>query len=309
MRRLAIVIVNWNTRDLLRRCIASLGPLKGEARIILVDNASSDGSVQAVREQFPNVCVIQNETNEGYSKANNRGWRASAEDFVLLLNSDTLPDPAAIRDLLAFMESHPEAGVVGPFLSNEEGKPQVGAAGWDLTIRSGMAYQFFLNRLSSNLSKPFYLHQPLYAGSEPVEVGWVSGAAMMTTRKALESVGGLPEKFFMYAEDVDYCRLVNAAGLKVYYLPSIEIIHIHGGSSKANDLSVPWLDSTLRYYQGLHGRWKGRSMGFLFALGAVLRMIASVLLRPPDPRNPDATIRRYWAVVRASIRAGNAPLK
>ena len=269
----------------------------------VVDNGSTDGSPEMVRSEFPWVSLIGNADNKGYAYANNQGWRASSEPYALLLNSDTLPEVSTIRSLLQFIEDHPDVGVLGPRLENASGVYQVGAAGWDLTFGSAVSYLFMLGRLSKKAFRPFFLHQELFVGHGPTEVHWVSGAAMLTRRKALESVGGLPEQYFMYAEDVEYCRRVRECGLKVFYLPEVRIVHIHGGSGKKDVVNVRWIRSTLAYYQSMNGLLRARILALLFAVGALLRILALLPLgRATSNGQADSATKRYLYFAREAMR-------
>ena len=146
MSTLSIIIVNWNTRELIVQCLSSLSTLKGKTEIIVVDNASSDGSPDAVLELFPWVKLIQNSKNFGYAAGNNIGAGVASGEYFLLLNSDTIPKVEAILEMVTFLDNNHEISVIGPFLRLGNGEAQVGAAGWDLTIKSAFNYQMMLHR-------------------------------------------------------------------------------------------------------------------------------------------------------------------
>lgn len=274
---LSIVIVNWNTCGLLLECLNRLSPIKDRIDVIVVDNASSDGSADVVSQTFPWVRLVRNVGNIGYAAANNQGWRVAKGNKILLLNSDTKPDPVSIFAMVDFLNDRPQIGVVGPYLRLKNGQAQVGAAGWELSLISAFCYQSMLHRLFPRVCKGFYLHQPAFRNYGPIMVDWVSGAAMMTRRDVLQKVGGIPEHYFMYAEDIKFCRMVRSLGYKVVYLPDVEIVHLHGASSaEQNRIPTQWLKSTLFYYQSSHCAIATRMIAMIFAAGSLLRAIVLI---------------------------------
>src|SRR5262245_55045471 len=197
-RALLVLVVSWNTRELLRDCLRSLEPGDHpEWDVLVVDNASTDGSAALVRSEFPAVRLVENADNVGYARANNQGLRTSAAPYALLLNSDTRARPEAVRALVAYLEAHPEVGAVSPRLLDADGSPQAFAFGADPTpgylVRRGLA------RLVA--------HRPLHdwGTARTQSVDWVSGACLLVRRAAIEQAGLLDEGFFMYFEDNDWC--------------------------------------------------------------------------------------------------------
>ncbi|HXS83184.1 MAG TPA: glycosyltransferase family 2 protein, partial [Methylomirabilota bacterium] len=179
---LLILIVSWNTRDLLRDCLRSLEPAAHpEWDVLVVDNASTDDSVAMVRSEFPSVRLIENAVNSGYARANNQGLRASTAPYALLLNSDTRATPAAIAGLVEFMEAHPEAGAVSPRLLRADGTAQPFAFGGDPTLT------YLLRRGALRVMTGRYLHDWATERTQPVD--WVSGACLLVRRTAIEQVG------------------------------------------------------------------------------------------------------------------------
>jgi N-acetylglucosaminyl-diphospho-decaprenol L-rhamnosyltransferase len=255
---LSIIIVNWNTRDLLRECLAALTmddrrwtmePLSSivhrlsSTEIIVVDNGSADGSVEMVQREFPDVRLILNESNLGFARANNRGIAMSRGRYVLLLNSDTVASPAALEMLVAFMDAHSEAGVVGPRLLRPDGTAQPYAFGGDPTL-GYLLYRGF-SRLRGR-----YLHD--WETSAIQEVDWVSGACLMVRRAAIEQAGSLDEAMFMYFEDNEWCLRIRDAGWKVYYDPKAEIVHLGGQSLAKNPAARRAYYESLRYFYRKH---------------------------------------------------------
>lgn len=263
---ISVVIVNYCTRNLLRDCLASLEMSMAEhLEIVVVDNNSTDGSVEMLRTEFPKVAVIHNYENRGFAKANNQGIRQAHGKYILLLNSDTLVRPGAMGAMAEFLDGHPEAGGVTCRLLNADGTIQA-----SVSRRPGPVLLFFrlsgLSRLFQGdgfrrfLRKYFgallgatvrgYL-DPYAFGTAPLEVENVSAACLMLRREAIEQVGLLDENFFMYSEDMDYCLRLRAVGWKLYYIPRGEIVHFGGQSSggRMRDYSVHSYRSLFYFYR------------------------------------------------------------
>jgi N-acetylglucosaminyl-diphospho-decaprenol L-rhamnosyltransferase len=242
---LLILVVSWNTRDLLRDCLVSLGPAAHpEWDVLVVDNASTDDSVAMVRSGFPTVRLIENAVNVGYAVANNQGLRASAAPYALLLNSDTRATPDAIRGLIAFMDAHPEAGAVSPRLLRPDGTAQPYAFGGDPTL------SYLLRRGALRVAARRPLHD--WAIAQTRSVDWVSGACLLVRRTAFEQVGLLDEGFFMYFEDNDWCLRLRRAGWKTYYHPAQGIVHLGGQSLARSPNAQRSYEASLRYFYRKH---------------------------------------------------------
>ncbi|MBN1936406.1 MAG: glycosyltransferase family 2 protein [Anaerolineae bacterium] len=243
---LAILLLSWNTADLLADCLRSIPAGAGNltCRVIVVDNASTDGSAAMVEREFPDVQLIRSPENLGFAGGNNLGLRTAHGDYVLLLNSDTLVKPGALQTLIHCMDEHPQAGACGPRLLRSNGTPQPYAFGSDPTIgylmRRGLGQLVF--------------HRPLHnwATDQVQQVSWISGACMMVRRAAIEQVGLLDENLFMYFEDNDWCLRMRQAGWLVYYDPRAEIVHIGGQSLKQNPRAQKAYYSSLRYFYKKH---------------------------------------------------------
>jgi hypothetical protein len=228
----SIVVVSWNTRELLLAALASvlpLGAVRGE--VIVVDNASGDGSAEAVEARFPEVRVIRNERNLGFAGGVNVGLRAAREPYVLLLNSDTLVRGDAIARLLEYAEDHPRAGVIGPRVLNEDGSLQESRFRFpsllNLLLSASYLYQLF--------PESSWLNRERLTGLDPgraAAVDAVSGCCFMMRRDLIEAIGLLDEAYFMYAEETDFCWRAWRAGYEVHYAPVGEIVHLGGGSSR-----------------------------------------------------------------------------
>lgn len=233
---LSILILNWNTREELRECLRSLEhqSCKGiSVEVIVIDNASQDGSPEMVRQEFPWVKLTVNPKNLGFSAGCNVGIREARGRYLLLLNPDTLAQPGALANLLRFAEEHPEAGIIGAKLLNTDGSLQYSARSFP-NLLTGFFRDTPLGRLfPKNRFNREYLLQD-WDHNSPREVDWVSGAAMLLRREVIEKVGLLDERFFFSCEDVDLCYRAWQAGWKVMYCPdAVFIHHIARSSDKA----------------------------------------------------------------------------
>lgn len=254
---LSTIIVSWNVRDLLRTCLQAVLAAGVEQEVIVVDNASGDGTPDMVRREYPQVTLLANRDNRGYTGGNNQAIPISRGRYVLILNPDTRPEPGAIREMLSFMEAHPDAAAVGPRLLWGDGSLQSSRRRFP-TLATGL--------LESTLVQQYWKHNAVlrryYCDDLPPDrveaVDWVVGACIMIRRQALDQVGLLDEGYFMYSEEMDWCYRAKRAGWQIYHLPSATVVHYHGKSSEQNVLSreLRFQDSKLRFYAKHHGGWQ-----------------------------------------------------
>jgi GT2 family glycosyltransferase len=228
---LSVIIVSWNTKDMtlgaVRSVLAETGvPLE----VIVVDNASSDGSVQALRTEFPRITVIESTRNAGFAHANNIGLRRAGGDILMLLNSDTVVLPGAFGTMVAHLAAHPETGLVGPKLVWPDGRFQKASFRNLPDIGNSLFYLLGLDRIRKALGGKPYKDAGDPNVSRASEA--LSGAAMMFRRSVYEKIGGLDERFFMYGEDLDFCKRAGDAGFGIRYLPDAVIVHFGGESSR-----------------------------------------------------------------------------
>ena len=215
--------------------------------IIVVDNGSKDGSVETIEKLINKKAIklIKNNENLGFSKANNQGNRVAKGKYILLLNSDTLIQKGSLKKLIDFAQKHQDAGVVAARLLNKDGSLQSSCFNLPTIIRAVKQYWF-------HNGSPLDKFAP--STSDPVEVEAVVGAAMLITPKAIQKVGTLDERYFFYYEDLAYCRELKRVGLKVYYLPSVEVLHYHGVSGHGlTDTQNQWrrLIPSSKIYHGI----------------------------------------------------------
>lgn len=253
----SVVIVNWNACDVLADCLRSIREQTPSiaCEVIVIDNASTDGSVEMVRRDFPDVHLIANEDNLGFAAANNQGMRAAQGRYVLLLNPDTVILDRAIEKNVAFADARSDAGVVG--VKTLRGDRRL--------TRNCFQYSGLLNLAiaTSGLNKAFPTHRFWsrerygwwdYNSIRTVDV--VAGCYMLVRKEVIDSVGGMDEQFFMYGEEMDWCRRITRAGWKIYFQPDACIIH-YGGLSAAqnpNSMQMEQRKSYLYYFRKHYGR-------------------------------------------------------
>jgi GT2 family glycosyltransferase len=262
--RLSIVIVSFNTRDLTRRCLEEI---RAEAaslthEILLVDNASRDGSAEMVAEEFPDVRLFRTDRNLGFGNANNVALREARGEYIVLLNSDAFMKPGALARAVEHMDANPACGLGGGMLVGREGDLQPSArmyhtVGRDLMVMTGLAYRFPKSRVFGSLDRTWA--DP----SVPAKVDWVPGAFSIIRPSALERVGHFDPDFFLYYEEVDLCRRIQRAGFEIWYWPDVVVTHIGGESSRqlkslafsstAAQVVLWRMRSTLLYYRKHHG--------------------------------------------------------
>jgi len=233
-----VVIVNWNTCNELTDCLRSvLAADSGSAEIIVVDNASTDGSVEMLQGEFPNVRLIRNTANLGFAKASNQGIEASGGRYVLLLNPDCLVHPGALTELVRFGDANVDAGIFGLRILNQDGSVFESCRRFP-TLAAGIFRNALLARLFPN--NP-YTREYLMADCNhdtAREVDWVSGAALVIRRELLDDIGPLDTRFFMYCEDVDIAYRAKERGWRVMYCPDATVVHLRARSSDQNPVRM-----------------------------------------------------------------------
>lgn len=248
--QLSVTICSWNTKDVLRECLASLRAVESEARfeVIVVDNNSEDGSAEMVQEEFPEYRLIRSPFNLGFTGGQNLALSERAAPHALLLNSDAVVHPGALK-LLWERAQDPEVGVIGPKLVNPDGSLQYSCRRFPTPLAALFRGTPLARLTGKSKSVSDYLMRDFDHKSE-TEVDWVSGAALWVTPRAYKLCGGLDGRFFMYCEDIDYCKRVHDAGLKVIYFPDSVISHAIGKSTDKAVNRMIWRHhrSMLLYY-------------------------------------------------------------
>lgn len=228
---LSVVIVNWNTRNLLRNCLASVrDETLVSHEVWVVDNGSDDGSQAMVRDEFPDVHLIANADNRGFAAANNQAFPLCQGEYVLLLNSDTVVLDGALDKMVAHMHAHDQVGALGCKLLNADGSLQPSAHNFYSTAGS-----LIENRALTMLWARRYARTPFlefFDHSIARRVDWVCGAVLMVRRAVLHDIGMLDDSFFMYGEELDWQMRMRKAGHQVWFMPQARIVHYGGGSSR-----------------------------------------------------------------------------
>jgi GT2 family glycosyltransferase len=255
---ISILIVSWNVRDLLLGCLAALPGAVGEAysyEVIVVDNASRDGTVAAVREQFPAVQMIANQDNRGFTGGNNQALAAARGRFFFLLNPDTKPLPGSIAELARYLETHPDVGMVGPRLWYGDGSSQSSRRRFP-TLPTLFTESTVVQQYLPGLGLFSRYHMADVPDDLPQDVDWLVGAAIMVRCEVYEQIGGMDESFFMYSEELDWCKRAKDAGWRIAYDPAAEIIHYEGKSSEqaVARRDIAFFSSRVYYTQKYFGR-------------------------------------------------------
>lgn len=264
---LSIVIVSWNTKELLRECLKSVYQYTSGItfEVFVVDNASSDGSADMVQELFPQVHVIPNDYNAGFSKANNQAIRVSKGRYIALLNPDTLLIEDVFSPLIKYSDQHEKIGAIGPKILCKDGKTIQYACArklpnlyFSFCSQSGLKNKFPRSRMFCGTDMSYWDHE----SSRSVEC--LSGACMVVRENAIDNVGLMDENQFMYADEIDWCKRFIDAGWQVYYYAGVRIIHYGGESSKQMKGfgTIETSKATWYYYR----KHKGRAYAFAYSL-------------------------------------------
>jgi hypothetical protein len=302
---LSIVILNWNVRDLLDRCLASIKSDRFALETIVVDNASSDDSVALVRSKYPNVIVIANEANLGFTGGNNRGLEASHGRYVMVLNPDTEMIGDAIDRLIDYLDAHANVSAIGPQLLNPDRAIQSSRRRFP-TLATGLFESTWLQGLAPrSVLQRFYMDDVSPDATQ--EVDWLTGACTVFKKSVLDQVGVYDDKnFFMYSEEVDLCKRVKMAGGQIVYLPEAKVIHYIGQSSDQVMAArhLYFQTSKVHYFRKHHGRFRAAIIRSFLLLSylwqIVLESIKGSLGSQRSMRRE--RVKVYWQVVRSGLR-------
>jgi len=266
---LSIIIISFNTKDLLRVCIKSVYETTANLiyEIIIVDNGSTDGSIDMLAIEFPEIHVINNKINQGFARANNQAIKVARGKLILLLNSDTIVKKGAIESLAEFMKEHRSIAAVGPKILNVNGTLQsmemsLPSIGDTLISLLGLPH-FVPMKFKRRLFPRLFRNE-----NEISSVGWINGCCIMLNKDIIEKVGLLDETFFFYYEEIEWCYRAKKAGYSIFYKPDVEIIH-YGGASNIDKPTQRMLNGRLIFYKKCLGRTKGITFIFLKILSNI----------------------------------------
>ncbi len=293
--KLSIIVVSWNTRQILADCLESVYqyPPQDEFEVILVDNASEDGSAEMVRQQFPQVKLIESPQNVGFAEGNNLAVPLCQGEYVLLLNPDTVVKPKAFDAMIRFLDQHSEAGAVGSMLLNPDGTlqpschpaPKLSRELWRL--------------LHLDVLKGYgRYHMHKWPTDAAREVDVVQGASMLVRKSILDKIGFLDGDYFMYSEEVDLCFRLQKAGWKLFWVPQSRVIHYGGQSTKlvATDMFMQLYLGKLKYFRKHYGSRAGFVYKLILLVASLLRLALIPLswLQRPSTREKSLTLAGHY---------------
>ena len=312
---LSIIIVSWNVRDLLGLCLYSLQQSRRslasgdddafEVEVIVVDSASDDGSVELVRERYPEVKLLPQSSNIGFTRGNNIGLKQAKGQFLLLLNPDTEVSRDALAKMIDYMKAHPRVGILGPHTRNSDGSHQSTRRRFP-TLATGIFESTWLAHLAPPALERNY--RMLDTRDEDIiEADWVQGSALMFRRAVYDAIGGLDEGYIMYSEELDYCRRAKSAGWGVFYHGGASITH-HGGKSSEQASAaaqIHFQTSKLRYFRKHHGEEHYLVLRAILVLQfgwqLCLESLKGALGHKRDLRAQ--RVRNYWRALRRGLSA------
>jgi GT2 family glycosyltransferase len=311
---LTVLIVNWNSNDFLRGCLKSLG-LDGTEKaiqVVVVDGGSFDGCGEMLAREFPFVEFVQSETNIGFARANNLGFRRARGDVLALLNPDTEVGVESLQTLATELRRLPRAGIVGPRLLNSDGTLQTSCVQAVPTPLNRALDSAVLHRLFPK--SRLWQSAEAFAAREPVVVEGVSGACLVIESALYRAAGGFTPDYFMYAEDMDLCLKVRRLGRVVYHVPHVQVMHHGGGSSSAQFSkfkSLATCDALHTFMRVNYGRRQAACYRLAMGLSALSRMpfLGVRLLTSTAPTRGAArtSVLRWWTVLRWALGRAASP--
>jgi len=303
MEELSIIIVNWNTKEILLQCLQSLIDTTHGLfiEIIVVDNGSTDGSVAAVKLRFPQVKIICNDQNLGFAKANNIGIKRSKGHYVCLINSDIVVLDDTLHQMRAYMNEHPSIGILAPKLLNQDLTPQLSCKRFP-TLWNNFCVAIGLYKIFPNIK--LFAGEHIKLASHIIQlVDVASGAFWMVRREGLQEVGLLDDNFFFYGEDIDWCKRFWQAKWQVVYFPQARAIHYNGRSSAAAPTKyyIEFRRARLKYWKKHHNRFSQICYLAILFLHQIIRIVGEIILytiKPSERKNFLVKIKRNLECIR-----------
>lgn len=304
--RLSIVIVSWNVRELLRDCLRSIEQTQGDltVEVIVVDSASADGSPAMVAAEFPQVTLIASDENVGFPWGNNMGIAKAHGRYILLFNPDTILHENALVHMVDYLEKHLDVGVVGAQLLNEDGSVQSSRRRFPTLITAFFESTWLQSRAPQRILNRYYALD--IADDQTADVDWVMGACLMTRQEIARTVGGMDEGYFMYSEELDWCRRIKMAGWRVVYLPAAQVTHYQGKSSEqvVAQRHIYFNQAKLRYFRKYHGRVPALILRLFLLLNYLAQMALEAGKGVVGHKRPLRwqRVQAYWLVLRSGLR-------
>lgn len=308
MTDLSIVIVNWNVRDLLRDCLKSVYAAwradRDALEVIVVDNASNDGSSAMIRAEFPRVVLIENWDNVGFTVGNNQAIEQALGRYVMLLNPDTEVLDDAPGSMVRYMDDHPHVGVVAPKLLDPDGTVQPSRRRFP-TLATAFLESTVLQQWwpDNKVLRAYYMCDT--SDDETQDIDWGVGACLTVRRQITEQVGLLDETFFMYSEEMDWCYRIKQAGWRIVYLPAAEVIHYGGQSSKQVIAAqhIHFQRSKIRFFRKHWGALAGTLVRGFLLLNYLYQLVMESLKWAVGHKRPlrSERIRAYGQVLRSGL--------
>jgi N-acetylglucosaminyl-diphospho-decaprenol L-rhamnosyltransferase len=306
----SVVIVSYNVADLLLACIesvyasASTSPTPLTPQVIVVDSASTDDTVARLQQRFPQAKLIACSDNVGFTRGNNLGFAAATEEFIFMLNPDTVLLGAALPTLMSFLQQNPAVGIVGPHTYNADFTTQSTRRRFPRRLTAFFESTWLEGYAPRSILDEFYVRD--HPDHETHEVDWVQGSALMMRRQVYEQIGPLDEGYRMYSEELDYCKRAVEAGWRVAYCADAHIIHYGGASSDqiGAHKHIYFQTSKLRYHRKVHGAHFAEALR-LFLLGSYLSQAALETVKALLGSKPTMRwkrVRDYWQVLRSGLR-------
>lgn len=306
MLDLSIIIVSWNVADLLAACLTSIDAGLGalQVEVIVVDSGSTDTTVAMIRQRFPRVILLPQSENIGYTRGNNLGLAHATGRHLLLLNPDTEIVGAALPVLVAYLDAHPDVGIVGPYTCNTDGSyqstrrrfPTLATAVFESTWLQPYAPKALLDRYYINDAPP----------DQTLDVDWVQGSALMARREVYAQIGGEDEAYTMYSEELDWCKRAKAAGWRVVFVAEAQIVH-HGGRSSDQVVArrhILFQQSKLHYVRKFHGAAAAQMLRAVLLLNYAVQLgleAAKSLIGHKRALRRER-IGQYWRVLRSGLK-------
>lgn len=284
----SVVVVSYNTAALLADCLRALEASAGAVpEVFVVDNNSHDGSADMVARDFPWVRLVRNPDNRGFAAANNLAIPQARGRHLLLLNPDTVVEPTTVATLAQFLDAHPDVGITGPRVANADGSLQ-SCGYWYPTLLREVRLSKNVNRLVRRLVGQ---DRPDPDPTRSTEVDWVDGCCLMIRRAVVDRIGLLDEQYFLYAEELDWCRAARKAGWRIVTCPAARMVHLQGRSSeqvKASALAL-LVETRLRFYRKHDGLATAALVSVVYAFGCLKQWRAE-----PDKSRAKMNGVRYW---------------